>query len=88
MLCKRSLIIKLSKKMARTKQTARCCLVMKVPRQQLNAMKCARKSAPITKSARIRGRQRSVSSSDSESDDANSVNNQQFSVRFDDQNKC
>jgi hypothetical protein len=58
-----------------------------VPRKQLVAQKMARKTAPIHK---LRNRnQPNVSDSESESDREDSiVNNQQFSVKFDDQAKC
>ena len=73
--------------MARTKQTARKCLVQMVPRKHLVATKCARKSAPIQKLRKPNNN--NISESDSESDrEDNIVNNQQFSVKFDDQDKC
>ena len=74
--------------MARTKQTARKCLVPQmIPRMQLVAQKCARKSAPIHKLRKRNQPNVSDSESDSEQEDA-IVNNQQFSVKFDDQAKC
>ncbi len=73
--------------MARTKQTARKCLIQMVPRRQLVAQKCARKSAPIHKLHKKN--QPNLSDSDSDSDREDPiVNNQQFSVKFDDQAKC
>ena len=68
--------------MARTKQTARKCLVSSVARKSI-ASKGVRKMKKIQKGRRSRSE-----SSDSENDDGHVVNNQQFSVKFDDQDKC
>jgi len=74
--------------MARTKQTARMCFV-----PQNNKSKKNKVSKPATKSGKgCKGVNKSINvpySSDSESDsEAHVVNNQQFSVKFDDQAKC
>ena len=60
--------------MARTKQTARKSVAQMVPRRQLVAQKIARKAVKARNNE-----------SDSEPEDANT---QQFSLKFDDQEKC
>lgn len=64
--------------MARTKQTARKCMAQVVPRRQLVAQRVARLSGPIVGA--------SIPPVEEELD--NFVNTQQFSLRFDDQDKC
>jgi hypothetical protein len=74
--------------MARTKQTARMCFVPQNNKsKKITTLKPATKNG---KGGKGLNKNNNVSySSDSESDsEAHVVNNQQFSVKFDDQAKC
>lgn len=66
--------------MARTKQTARKAMVGKCPRAQLVAQRVCRKSQPVAGSA--------PAHMEEEEELEDFVNTQQFSLKFDDQDKC
>ena len=74
--------------MARTKQTARKSLVPKSPAKKLPVFLAMRKTQPIKKARRVQNNRNGQSSDSDSEDQPQTVNNQQFSVKFDDQAEC